>query len=79
MLNRSGTLTDLLPCEDQCPTLGASCHKGVVFQTIKSSVHAQNISLQMTEKTTNEAFLDILFGKSDLQKMFMQFTSQIGK
>ena len=26
--------------------------------------------LQTTEKTTNEAVLDILFSKSDLQKMF---------
>ena len=49
-------------------------HKSVVFQTIKSSVCAQGASLQTTEKTTNEAFLDILFGKSDLQKMFIQFT-----
>ena len=49
------------------------CHKGMVIQT-KSSVHAQDISLQTTEKTTNEAFLNILFGKSDLHKMVIQFT-----
>ena len=73
MFNRSGTLIDPLPYEDQCPTLGANCHKGVVLQKIKSSVCAQGASLQ-TEKTTNEAFLDILFGKSHLQKMFIQFT-----
>ena len=66
MLNTSGTLIDSLPYEHQCPTLGANSHKGVVFQTIKSSVHAQGTSLQTTEKTTNEAFLNILFGKSDL-------------
>ena len=49
-------------------------HKGVVFQTIKSGVHAQGTSLKRTEKTTNEAFLNILFSKSDLQKIFIQFT-----
>ena len=27
------------------------CHKGVVFQTIKSFVHAMGIYLQMTEAT----------------------------
>ena len=48
-------------------------HKGVVFQTIKSSVCALGTS-QTAEKTTNEAFLDILFDKSDLQKMVIQFT-----
>ena len=47
------------------------CHKGVVFQTIKSSVCAQGASLQTTEKTANKAFLYILFGKSDLQKMII--------
>ena len=51
------------------------CCKGVVFQTIQSSDHAQGASLQTTEKTTNEAFLNILFSKSDLQKMFIQFTA----
>ena len=50
------------------------CHKGVVFWTIKSIVCAQGTSLQTTEETTNEAFLYILFGKSDLQKMIIQFT-----
>ena len=59
MLNRSGTLIDLLSYEDQHPTLGTNCHKGVVFQTMKSSVHVQDASLQTTEKTTNEAFLNI--------------------
>ena len=74
MLNRSGTLIDPLPYEDQHPTLGANCCKGVVFQTIKSSVHAQGTSVQTTQKTTNEALLNILFGKSYLQKMVIQFT-----
>ena len=56
------------------PTLGANCHKGAVFQTTKSNVNAQGASLQTTEKTSNEAFLNNLFSKSDLQKMFIQFT-----
>ena len=55
------------------------CHKGVVFWTKKSNVHAQGASLQTTEKTSNEAFLDNLFRKSDLQKMFLQFTPQVRK
>ena len=38
--------------EEQCPTLGTNCHKGVVFQTIKSFIHALGIYLQMTEATT---------------------------
>ena len=50
------------------------CCKGVIFQTIKASVHAEGASLQTTETTTNKAFLYILFGKSDLQKMIVQFT-----
>ena len=74
LLNRSGTLIDPLPYEDQCPTLGTNCCMGMVFQTTKSNVHAQGASLQTTEKTSNEAFLNNLFGKSDLQKMFIQFT-----
>ena len=49
------------------------CCKGVVFQTIKSSVHAWVASPQ-TEKTTSEAFLNILFDKSDLQNIVIQFT-----
>ena len=49
------------------------CHKEVVFQTVKSNVHAQDTSLQ-TDKTSNEAVFYILFGKSDLQKMTIQFT-----
>ena len=48
--------------------------QGVVYQTIMSSVWAQGASLQTTEKTTNEAFLNILFSNSGLQKMFIQFT-----
>ena len=48
--------------------------QGVVFQTTKCNVHAQGTSLQTTEKTSNEAFLNNLFGKSDLQKMFIQFS-----
>ena len=48
------------------------CHKGVVSQTM-SIVCAQGTSLQTTEKTTNTAFLDILFGNSDLQNMVIEF------
>ena len=73
-MNRSGTLTDSLSYDDQCPTLGANCHKGVVFQTIKSNVCVQGASLQTIEKTSNEASLNYLFSKVDLQKMFIQFT-----
>ena len=72
-MNRSGTLTEPLPYEDQHITLGANCHKGVVFQTTKSDVCVQDASLQ-TERTSNEAFLNNLFSKSDLQKMLTQFT-----
>ena len=46
----TGTLLD----EDQCSTLGTNCCKGVVSQTIKSVVHAQGDSLQMTETTRIE-------------------------
>ena len=79
VLHRSGTLIGSPPYEDPYPTLGANCHKGVVFQAIKSSAHAQGASLQTTEKTTNGAFLNILFGKSDLHKIFIQFTPEIRK
>ena len=58
MLNRLVTPTESLPTEDYCPTLGANCHKGVVFQTIKSVVHTQGASLQTTKKTSSEAFLN---------------------
>ena len=50
------------------PTLGIHCCKGVVFWTTKSNVHAQDASLKTTEKTSNEAFLNNLFSKSDLPK-----------
>ena len=50
------------------------CHKGVVFQTTKSNVCAQGTSLQTTEKTSNETFPNNLCSKSDLPKMFIQFT-----
>ena len=40
-------------CQQKISTpIGANCHKGVVFQTIKSFVHALSVSLQMTEATT---------------------------
>ena len=55
------------------------CCKGVVFQTIKSFVHAQGASLQTTEKYSNDVFLDNLFSESDLQKMFIQFAPYIRK
>ena len=55
------------------------CCKGVVFQATKSNVCAQGASLQITEKTSNEAFLNNLFSKSDLQKIFIQFTTEIRK
>ena len=73
MLNRSGTEIKPLATEDQYPTLGTNCHKGVVFQTTRSIVHAQGTSLQTTEKTSNEASLINLLSNSDLQKMFIQF------
>ena len=43
-------------------------------QTPRSNVCAQGSSLQTTEKISSEAFLDNLFSKSDLQKMFIKFT-----
>ena len=75
MLNRPGTLVNPLLNEDEHPTLGANSHKGVVFQTTKSNVHEQGTSLQNNrEKHSDEAFLNSLFSKCDLQKMVLQFT-----
>ena len=58
-IQHSNTPAGTLLTEDQCPMLGANCHKGVVFQTMKSFVCAQNASLQITETTTNVTFLQI--------------------
>ena len=70
------TSTLELATEDQCPTLGTNCHKGVVlFWIICITVHAQRTSHQSTsndEKTNNEAFPFTLFHNYGLQKMSVQ-------
>ena len=60
--------------EEQCPTLGTNCHKGVVFQTIKSFVHALGILSSNDRGNYQVKFSLSLFGNSDLQKMVIQFT-----
>ena len=49
----TSTSTGTLPTVDQHPSLGTNCCTGVVFQTIKSFVHALGIYLQMIETTIN--------------------------
>ena len=58
-IRHSITATETLSTEDQCPTLATNCHEGVVLQTIKSFICAQGASLQRTETTNNETFLEI--------------------
>ena len=53
------------------------CHKGMVSQTMSSIVYVQGLSLQCIsnqKKTNDEANNELLFGNSDLQRMFVQFT-----
>ena len=44
---------------------------------MKSFIHVLGISPQITERTTNDIFLDTLFNNSDLLKMVIQFTPYI--
>ena len=64
--------------EEVYPTLGANCHTGVFFRTIKSLIHALGIDPQMTESTINSTLYIFIeqVNNSNLQKMVLQFTIQ---
>ena len=72
------TTTEMAVKEEQCHALGANCHTGVFFRTIKSLVHALGVNPQMTESTINSTLYIFIeqVNSSNLQKMVLLFTIQ---